>query len=144
MCHWDICSPSYGQKKGQESNCQFDSRPLKVENQPLPEIFWRSVAWRWKAFEESYNFDLDLTLIGSRSREIWAPKVPGLQPKTVSRLLLGSPRKKCYSNVASAESCREYYMGEGNGFLWVRAVVNQMSPNARGLSQHSKVFPNVN
>ncbi len=24
--------PSYGQKKGQESNCQFDSRPLKVGN----------------------------------------------------------------------------------------------------------------
>jgi hypothetical protein len=30
--HLDICSPSYGQKKGQESNCQFDSRPLKVGN----------------------------------------------------------------------------------------------------------------
>jgi hypothetical protein len=28
--HLDICSPSYGQKKGRESNCQFDSRPLKV------------------------------------------------------------------------------------------------------------------
>jgi hypothetical protein len=26
----DICSPSYGQKKGRESNWQFDSRPLKV------------------------------------------------------------------------------------------------------------------
>ncbi|CAK9235917.1 unnamed protein product [Sphagnum jensenii] len=32
--HLDICSPSYGQKKGQESNCQFDSRPLKVGNRP--------------------------------------------------------------------------------------------------------------
>jgi hypothetical protein len=30
--HLDICSPSYGQKKGQESNWQFDSRPLKVGN----------------------------------------------------------------------------------------------------------------
>jgi hypothetical protein len=28
----DICSPSYGQKKGRESNWQFDSRPLKVKN----------------------------------------------------------------------------------------------------------------
>ncbi len=27
MSHLDICSPSYGQKKGRESNCQFDSRP---------------------------------------------------------------------------------------------------------------------
>ncbi len=31
----DICSPSYGQKKGRESNWQFDSRPLKVGNRPL-------------------------------------------------------------------------------------------------------------
>jgi hypothetical protein len=30
--HLDIYSPSYGQKKGQESNWQFDSRPLKVGN----------------------------------------------------------------------------------------------------------------
>jgi hypothetical protein len=27
--HLDICSSSYGQKKGRESNWQFDSRPLK-------------------------------------------------------------------------------------------------------------------
>jgi hypothetical protein len=30
MNHLDIYSPSYGQKKGRESNWQFDSRPLKV------------------------------------------------------------------------------------------------------------------
>jgi hypothetical protein len=34
MSHLDICSPSYGQKKGRESNWQFDSRPLKVGNRP--------------------------------------------------------------------------------------------------------------
>jgi len=32
IAHLDICSPSYGKKKGRESNCQFDSRPLKVGN----------------------------------------------------------------------------------------------------------------
>ncbi len=32
MSHLDICSPSYEQKKGQDSNWQFDSRPVKVEN----------------------------------------------------------------------------------------------------------------
>jgi len=36
--HLDICSPSYGQKKGRESNWQFDSRPLKVGNRPLPDL----------------------------------------------------------------------------------------------------------
>jgi hypothetical protein len=29
IAHLDICSSSYGQKKSRESNCQFDSRPLK-------------------------------------------------------------------------------------------------------------------
>ncbi len=77
--HLDICSPSYGQKKGQESNWQFDSWPLKVGNRPLPDIRIGSATWRWKALEESYNFDSDLVLIKLGSREIWAPKVPGLQ-----------------------------------------------------------------
>jgi hypothetical protein len=36
--HLDICNPSYGQKKGWESNCQFDSRPLKVGNRPLSDL----------------------------------------------------------------------------------------------------------
>jgi len=37
--HLDIFSPRYGQKKGRESNWQFDSRPLKVGNRPLPDLF---------------------------------------------------------------------------------------------------------
>jgi hypothetical protein len=78
MCHLDICSPSYGQKKGRESNLQFDSRPLKVGNRPIPDVCRRSATWRWKALKESYNFGLNLTPIGGRSREIWAPKVPGV------------------------------------------------------------------
>jgi hypothetical protein len=40
--HLDICSPSYGRKKGRESNWQFDSRPLKVGNRPLPDIRFES------------------------------------------------------------------------------------------------------
>jgi hypothetical protein len=37
--HLNIFSPSYGQKKVQESNWQFDSQPLKVRNQPLPDVY---------------------------------------------------------------------------------------------------------
>jgi hypothetical protein len=44
----DICSLSYGQKKGQESNWQFDSRPLKVGNQPLTDVRFECATWRWK------------------------------------------------------------------------------------------------
>jgi hypothetical protein len=39
MSHLDICSPCYAQKKGRESNWQFDSRPLKVGNQPDPGVY---------------------------------------------------------------------------------------------------------
>jgi hypothetical protein len=68
--HLDICSPSYGKKKGRESNWQFDFQPLKVGNRPLPDIRIGSATWRWKALEESYNFGLNLVLIRLGSQEI--------------------------------------------------------------------------
>ncbi len=145
--HLDIFSPSYGQKKGRESNWQFDSRPLKVWNRPLPDIRFESATRRWKDLDEGYNFDSDLVPIRLFSRELWAPKVPGLQPGYF-RDNFGTPtwesREKEPLDVASAESCREYYKGEGGGFPRVRAVVSQMSPNAHGLSQHPRVFLNAN
>jgi hypothetical protein len=52
--HLDICSPSYGQKKGRESNWQFDSRPLKVGNRPLPDLRIESARCRWKDLNEGY------------------------------------------------------------------------------------------
>jgi hypothetical protein len=79
--HLDIFSPSYGQKKGRESNWQFDSRPLKVGNRPLPDLRIESATWRWKDLDEGYNFGLDLITITLCSREVWALKVPRLQPR---------------------------------------------------------------
>jgi hypothetical protein len=81
--HLDICSPSYGQKKGRESNWQFDSQPLKVGNRPLPDLRIESAIRRWKDLDAGYKFGLDLVVIRLRSRELWAPKVPGL-PWTIS------------------------------------------------------------
>jgi len=142
--HLDICSPSYGQKKGRESNCQFDSRPLKVGNRPLPDVSSNSATWRWKALDKRYNFGLDLVLIRVWGEELWPSKVPGLQPGTISGLQLGSPGKKSHSDVASTKSCRVYYMGEGGGFPRVRAMVNLVCKSVRDLSQHPRVFSNVN
>ncbi len=76
--HLNICSPSYGKKKGRESNCQFDSRPLKVRNQPLSDLLIESAIRRWKDLDEGYKFGSDLVAIRLRSPELWAPKVPGL------------------------------------------------------------------
>jgi hypothetical protein len=69
MDHLDIYSTSYGKKKGRESNWQFDSRPLKIRNQPDPGAYKWSATRRWKALEESYNFDLDFIPIEGLSKE---------------------------------------------------------------------------
>jgi hypothetical protein len=103
MSHLDICNPSYGQKKGRESNWQFDSRPLKVGNRPDSDVCRRRATCHWKALKESYKIASDLISIAGLSKKLWMPKVPGVQPGTVSRLLLGNPGKKCHSDVTSAE-----------------------------------------
>ncbi len=56
MSHLDICNTTYGWKKGRESNWQFDSQPLKVENQPDPRVCRWSATHHWKALKESYKF----------------------------------------------------------------------------------------
>ncbi len=68
--HLDIYRSSYGQKKGRKSNWQFDSRPLKVGNRPLPDVRIESATWRWKDLDKGYNFGSDLVAIGLCSREL--------------------------------------------------------------------------
>jgi len=68
--HLDICSPSYGQKKGRESNWQFDSRPQKVGNRPLPDLRIESTIRRWKDLDEGYKFGSDLVAIRPGSQEL--------------------------------------------------------------------------
>jgi hypothetical protein len=127
MSYLDICSISYGRKKGRESNWQFDSRPLKVRNRPESDTCRWSATHRWKALEESYNFASNLVPIWGWSEKLWTPKVLGVQSRTVSGLHFGSPRKKCHSDASATVRRREYYMGEGDGFpesgpWWVKWV----------------------
>jgi hypothetical protein len=64
MTHLDIWNTSYGQKKGQKSNCQFDSWPLKVRNHPdFLTCRWQTT-YCWKALDKGYNFALNLISIG--------------------------------------------------------------------------------
>jgi len=137
-----ICTLSYEQKKGRESNWQFDSRPLKVGNRPDLDVCRRSATWRWKALEESYKIVLDLIPIRGLNKKLWMPKVLGVQPRIVPGLLLGSPEKKCHSDVAPVGSCRKYYMGEGGGFSRVWAVVSQVSPRSLVTSPNTKKVQN--
>jgi hypothetical protein len=84
MSHLDICSTSYGRKKGRKSNWQFDSQPLKVGNRPDPSAWRQNATHHWKALKENYTFFLDLILIGGLSKELWVAKVPGVHTNAVS------------------------------------------------------------
>jgi hypothetical protein len=116
MSHLDICSISYGKKKGRESNWQFDSRPLKVRNRPDPDACRWSAAHCWKVVDESYKFALNLIPIGGLGKEVCRRKVAGVQTGTISGLPLGSPGTKNHLDVGAVERRREYYMGEGGSF----------------------------
>ncbi len=89
--HSDICSPSYGQKKGRESNWQFDPRPLKVGNRWLPDIRIGSAIRRWKDLDEGYKFGSDIVTIQLCSRELWRFKVPGVPPEQNRDSISGVP-----------------------------------------------------
>jgi len=144
MSHSEIWSTSYSQKKGRESNWQFDSRPQEVRNRPDPGVFRWSATHRWKALKEIYKFALDLIPIRGLRRELWAPKVPGVQTGTVSGLRFGSPENKSNLDAGATKQRREYYMGEGGGFPRVQAMVNQVSPGCPWLVPTPRVFPKVN
>jgi hypothetical protein len=94
MSHLDICSLIYGQKKGQKSNWQFDSRPLKVGNWPLLDVAYRSVTWRWKALRR------DTTLVETLLQSKLAvgrnelPKSWDFNPEQFRDSSLGVPGKR--------------------------------------------------
>jgi hypothetical protein len=124
MSYLKICSTSYGKKKGRESNWQFDSRPLKVENWPDPCACKWSSTHRWKALDESYRPHPN-----PKSEQRVMSSQNGRSPNQDS---FGTPpwesrNKKPFGCRCRGET-REYYMGEGGGFPQVWAVVNQVNP----------------
>ena len=141
--HLDICSPSYGKKKGRESNWQFDSRPLKVGNRPVPDVRSGSATRRWKALFEGYKIGSDLVAIRGRSEDLWLSKVPGVQPGHI-RDNFGTPFRESRENVTFGCHSRGVTQSILLGVRWwltpeVRAVVCLVVQSARGLSQHPRV-----
>jgi len=94
IAHLDIWNVSYGQKKGRESNCQFDSRPQKVRNRPDLLSFRGRVTYRWKALDESYNFASDRTSIKGLLAKLWGSKIAGVLVGGISGLPLESPKRE--------------------------------------------------
>jgi hypothetical protein len=133
ITHLDIWNTNYGQKKGQKSNWQFDSRPLKVKNRPNFLACKQRVAYLWKVFNKGYNFALDLITIGGLHEELCALKVTGVPVVGISGLPFGSPGTKSHLDVASIERRKVYYKGEGGAFPQVRAVVSLVCPSCSWL-----------
>jgi len=128
ITHLDIWSTSYGQKKGRESNWQFDSWPLKLGNQPnFIACTWRATC-RWKAFDEGYNFSLNFISIWGLHTKLWGPKVTRVSTLTISGLPLGKFETKSHLDVGPMGSHKVYYKGKvmaspkfGLGWvLWIR------------------------
>ncbi len=148
ICHFDICSPSYGQKKGRESNWQFDSRPLKVENRPVPNVRSGSATWRWKALFKGYNFGSDLVPNPRWGGGAMKSQSPGTPTGTISGQLWDS-----ISGVSGKSDIRmplprcnaEYTIGSKVvAYSRARAVVSLVCPSARGKSQHPRVSRMLN
>jgi hypothetical protein len=128
IAHLDISNTSYGQKKGRESNCQFDSRPLKVGNRPDLLRCRGRATYRLKALDESHNFALDCIVIRGLLAKLWGSKVARVPFGAILGLPLGSPGKNSHLDVTSVESYRVYYKGEGDGFPQVRAMASLVCP----------------
>ncbi len=69
-------------------------------------------------------------MIGGLHTKLCALKVTRILGVGISGLPLGSPETKCHLDVAPMESCRLYYMGEGDGLPRVQAVVSLVSPES--------------
>jgi hypothetical protein len=107
--HSDICSPSYGQKKGRESNWQFDFRPLKSRESTSS---WRrleecdtALESSWQELQLWFRICPDLSL-GWGVMAVQSSRSPA---RIISGLHFGSPNKMCHLDVASATSRTEYY-----------------------------------
>jgi hypothetical protein len=115
IAHLDIWNISYGQKKGWESNWQFDSPPQKIGNRPDLLIYRRRATYYWKALDESYNFALDCILIGGLLAKLWGSKVAGVPTWAI---WMWAPWPATEYTI----------MGEGGGFPQVQAVVSLVCP----------------
>jgi len=123
ISHLDIWNTSYGQKKGWESNCQFDSRPEKVRNWPDLLSCRQRVTYHWKALNDSYNFALDRTSIWGLLAKLRESQLPRFRDSH-----WGVPGEKSHLDVDPMERCRIYYKGEGGGFPQVQAMVSLVCP----------------
>jgi len=112
MTRLDTSNTSYDQKKGRESNWQFDSRSLKVKNLPNFLVCRWCVTYRWKHLDKGYNFTLNFISIENLHAKLWAPKVLKVWVVGISKLLLKSPGTKWHLGASPVAKHKVYYKGK--------------------------------
>jgi hypothetical protein len=120
----DIWNISYGQKKGRESNCQFDSRPEKVGDRPNLLGCRQRATYHWKLSTRATTLLHNALRSEVCSQSYRAPKLRESRLAGFWDSHSGVPGEKSHLDVGPVERCRVYYKGEGGGFPQVRAVVS--------------------
>jgi len=112
MTHLDISNTSYGQKKGWESNWQFNSQPLKFKNRPNFVVCRWRVTYHWKDLDKGYDFSLDLISIRGFHTKLWTFKVAKVPTMGILGLPFGSPRTKWHLGDDPMAKHRIFYKGK--------------------------------
>jgi hypothetical protein len=85
---------NYGQKKGRESNWQFDPRSLKIRNHlDFLASRWH-VTYHSKYLDKNYYFSLNLISIKSLHAKLLTPKIVGVPGQNVIWVLIPWPGTK--------------------------------------------------
>ncbi len=100
MIHLNIYNINYSRKKGRESKCQFDSRPLKVKNHPKLHAWRWSVTYCWNFFNEGYKFALNFTSIRGLHNKLWASKIARVLILKILKFPICKSREKWHLGVA--------------------------------------------
>jgi hypothetical protein len=112
IAYLDILNTSYGQKKGRESNWQFDFRPQKVGNRPDLLVCKGLVTYLGNLLTRAATL-LQITFQSKVCLQSYG--APNSQESQLRRFR-GSPGKKSHLDVGFVASHRVYYKAEGGGF----------------------------
>jgi hypothetical protein len=87
IIHLSTYNTSYGLRKGWESKCQFDSRPLKVRNRLDLHVCRGLATYFGQDLDKGYNFFLNLASIESLHKKLLVSIVVEVPISKISKLL---------------------------------------------------------
>ncbi len=116
IIHLNLICMSYDQKKGRESNSQFDSRPQIPWKKGSNEVRLERAIHHWKDIFKGCRM-----LFLQFQKENLFEKDMNVQSFGTTRVSLGSPREKWHLDVVPMERYRIYYR-EGSGCLLPKAM----------------------